>query len=442
MDNILFDVKKLTDKYNEDYQIFIVTGEQDNDRKALSILLSIDSDKPILPLAFIKNSEYENEVISYLNTIGINNAEIYNVASIKPILKNQDDKYNLLNITGNYEDNYFLFIISLSIARAEAVGAKKIWIPIEEESLARITYSPIEYINAIQKLAVVGAIYNEGLTLEFPLIDRQKKALKYNYFDQKEKNISDKVTVLYSGGLDSTAAAYIMQKLGKKLNLFNIKYGQSNRVQENICIKRGCKALEKNGNVEFESIDFGCIKQFGGSAIIDDEVKLIKENTYLEYVPFRNTIFINLSIIYSLNKGIYTIVTGGHRDDNLSPDNNLEYFEAFQNVLKLQYCTNKVNLYPVLLYLGGKPELIYVLEKLNCNFANCWSCLSNIGEDRELINCGECGNCSTRYWAFKKMKISDPIPYKMIPHKRNRWYGWANESIEILRKLGIDKPNS
>ncbi|AUM64510.1 hypothetical protein C0R09_08200 [Brevibacillus laterosporus] len=442
--NIPKSFEELSDKYKKHNNIVMVSGNYENDSQTIKGMLeqNILAENISLLLFTPNKLERYSTYMEYLsNKFTLGEYEIFYIDEITKMYPDlgELDIIKDHNIIFTFP-NYFLTVLSLSIARAESIGSENLWIPYSYKDLSYVTPDVEEYVNCVNELANIGTLDSYNMNLHFPLIQSTEK-----HTSTSIPNITlndNHALIMFSGGLDCTVAAYIMKKMEKSLHLLNVKYGQSNRYQEEFCATETVKILNEEENTIYENIDFNCIRQFGGSALLKDDAKLVKENSSLEYVPFRNTLLINLGIIYALKNNIKYIVTGGHNDDTLSPDNRLIYFNAFQKVLNLQYCSKEILLYPVLLYLGGKAELIYVANQLGVDLKYTWSCQDFVDKSEVGTNsksCGTCGNCSTRYHAFERVGLKDPIEYKIIPHKREKWYGWADQSEYILQIIKVPK---
>lgn len=436
--------EELSDKYDSRVHVLMVSGNEQKDKSAITKML--DSNVPsryILPLMIVPNHNprYQTYLSQLVMTFDLQDHEIYYIEEIQALYSETSEK----NILTEGEDvyslpHYFLTVLSLAIARTEAVGSEYLWVPWTKHDIQNISYQVNEYIDAINELANVGTLEGHFIDIKFPILNMDFQSR----VDQPEP-ISvndDEALIMFSGGLDCTVAAYIMKELGKGISLYNVQYGQSNRYQEQYSIKKIINDFRQHDNVPYDEITLSCISKIGGSALLRDDTKLQNDNSKLEYVPFRNTNLLNFGIIYALKNNIKFIVTGGHHDDTLSPDNRLPYFEVFQKVLNLQNCSKEIELYPVLLYLGGKSELVYVGSHLNINFKHCWSCLNYVDPKdvgAHYKACGSCGNCVTRYHAFRRVGLVDPIDYEVVPRAREQWYGWANGSEELLKKMNIRK---
>ncbi|MFD1887701.1 7-cyano-7-deazaguanine synthase [Paenibacillus wenxiniae] len=425
--------------------VLLISGVEAKDHSSITKMLDEGiSSFLITPIAILPNRKEDYTI--YLSNLEskykLSTCETYYFEEIQALYPELEHKNVFLEHDYVYSlSNYFLTVCSLAVARTEAIESNNLWIPWTEQELQCITSSVSDYIQALNNLAMIGTSEGHDISINFPILKLNTDGL---YMKSQPITLSDdKAVILFSGGLDCTVAAYIMRKLGKDISLYNVQYGQSNRNQEKYAVEKIVSELNVSQHTPYEQISLSCMKQIGGSALLNDGIELRKDNSKSEYVPFRNTNLLNIGIIYALKHNIKYIVTGGHHDDTLSPDNRLPYFECFQHVLNLQYCSKEIEMYPVLLYLGGKSELIYIGEHLKVNFKNCWSCHNfveqeHVGEDCQA--CGKCGNCSTRYHAFKRVGLEDPIHYAQIPYVREKWHGWVEGSEHLLEKLAIAYP--
>lgn len=332
-------------------------------------------------------------------------------------------------------------LLSVVIARAEALQYSNIYLPFDNELLSQITDHIGYFIKGLEHLSNMGTRQNYHPILRFPLLNPvQEESIEYKIADLEKIPKADKAVVLFSGGLDCTVAAYIMNHLGSELYLYHIKYGQSNRYQEDFCVKKTAENLQKEAKVNLEILETEIFTKIGGSALIQDSVEIAEKNLSDEYVPFRNTIFINFAVLYAMQNHIKTVVIGSHWDDLEAPDDNLSYFKMLQTFLNSQKATKDIKLEPILLRLGGKPEIISVGNQLGVDFQYSWSChnfVSSKEASETAVACGKCGNCITRYNSFEKLKLKDPILYANKPPIRTKWYGWVEKSNELLKKLEI-----
>jgi len=217
-----------------------------------------------------------------------------------------------------------------------------------------------------------------------------------------------KAVCIISGGMDSITAAAMIKKEGYDIYALTFDYGINPGKRELECAK---KLSEWLGVKSFKIIKLDFFKNFGGSALLQKNIFLTPKNNDLEYVPFRNTVFLSIATAWAESINADIIVIGSHANDIFCPDNTLEYLEAFQKVIN--FGTKKKNIKvraPLREKKLGKVDVVKIGMKLQVPFENTWACFN-----RNDIACGECNNCINRYLAFKKAGYSDPLKYKKIP---------------------------
>ena len=116
----------------------------------------------------------------------------------------------------------------------------------------------------------------------------------------------EKHIVLFSGGIDSTAALYWALDLSQKTSALTFDYGQKHKNEIHAAVKIAgmLGVLHKILSVDLE--------QIGGSSLTDSSVPLpeaanvshIHEGLPTTYVPFRNGIFLALAAAWAETKGI------------------------------------------------------------------------------------------------------------------------------------------
>ena len=330
-------------------------------------------------------------------------------------------------------ENSFLIRIAFFVAYAEAYKCKNVILTDKVNDIRKITYNVAKYIQSIKNLVKQGTMNNMDLSfinISEDIADKDED-VPTNRFDY------GKCEILYSGGIDCTVAAYLMAKMNKKLLLVNFRYGQKNAYEEKYCCnyfkentaKLNCELLVEDLEGYYKDIMFS-------SGLLRDDLVLCEDNEVLEYVPFRNTFFFAICIWLAQYNNIGLIVSGSQGDDAVSPDNSPLYYESLQKVVELQKETYGIKIYPVLLDIGGKPEVIKVGIELGVDFKYCWTCHSNAKWISEIpFQCGVCSDCSTRYSAFEKNGLVDPLPYCNKPRIRKKWVGPSKNLNCILRQI-------
>lgn len=304
------------------------------------------------------------------------------------------------------------FLTTLGVARAETLGSEELYVP---DSF----FKNIIKLDFYKKLNILA---NEGTSEGTKIEIKPYESTQNTAFLPSFKKLENKSLILASGGTDNVVAAMMEKKLGKKIGFLQIMYQQAARYQEIWCVDKLKDDLQVD---DFKRVNIDILKHYGGSALLKDDMQLKEGILNLEYVPFRNSIFISLGLIYASSHNYSAIVLGIQPDDTVAPDGTKVYVEKFNDFMNtFKFETPKIS--APLLYFGGKPELIKLGLDLGVNFKHTWSCHTFVPESDIGYNakaCGTCGTCSTRFSAFKKLGLSDPVEYMKEPKIRTIWAG-------------------
>lgn len=212
-----------------------------------------------------------------------------------------------------------------------------------------------------------------------------------------------KAICLISGGLDSAVVSAMTIKKGYEPIFLFIRYGQKTIKKEEWCLDQ----LAKHWNVkQIYKVDLPWIKEFGGSALLDKNIPLNERNFILEYVPFRNSIFLSVATALAEVQKAEIIAIGSTGGDHICPDNTPEFIRSFQKVVKKGTLLKKdIKIYHPLTKIN-KAGVILIGKKLNVPFDFTWSC-----HNKTEKACGHCSNCKSRIEAFKICKTKDLINY-------------------------------
>lgn len=212
-----------------------------------------------------------------------------------------------------------------------------------------------------------------------------------------------KAICLISGGLDSTVAAAVAKKRRFELYFLFLKYGQKTSRKEEECVDNVAKFFRPK---KVWKVKLPWLKDFGGSALFDNNIPLNEKNFRLEYVPFRNSIFLSVATALAEVIGADAIFIGSSGGDHVCPDNSPEYIKTFQKVIEKGTMLKKgIKIIAPLAKINQK-SAVRIGIKLNVPFRLTWSCHNNI-----KIACGHCTNCLSRIEAFSALREKDPIIY-------------------------------
>lgn len=196
-----------------------------------------------------------------------------------------------------------------------------------------------------------------------------------------------KVVLLYSGGIDSTAAGLLLKQVGYKIAPLFIKYGQSAESAEEHLVNT---APEKLGFEPTRTIETDLLKQLTRSRLLGQQ----SINDSDAWVPGRNTLFMILAGIYAKQIDADGISIGYMLDDNfVFGDNDFFHHQAVEGVLSRSFLQPTRVLLPTMAFY--KKDLIRLLyEKGALDLTvSCWN--AQLSGDR-VISCNTCANCQER----------------------------------------------
>mgnify|MGYP000444896644 FL=1 len=218
--------------------------------------------------------------------------------------------------------------------------------------------------------------------------------------------MTEKVVVIYSGGMDSYTVLNRAIKDGKEVYALTFDYGQRH-IKEIEFASNVCKRL----NVPHKVIDISAINELLAGSSLTDNID-IPEGHYEEdsmkstVVPNRNMILLSLAIGYAVSVEASQVYYGAHSGDHaIYPDCRPEF------VLKMNEVSKIANYEPVEIhspYLNvSKIDILTDGLKMGLDYAETWTCYNG----REKA-CGKCGACEERLEAFEKNNKTDPLPYE------------------------------
>ncbi len=226
-----------------------------------------------------------------------------------------------------------------------------------------------------------------------------------------------KAVILLSGGLDSATVLAQARADGYECYALSFDYGQRHRCE----LQAARRVAEALGVREHRIFDLN-LRQFGGSALTDDEISVPdaapvaidggEEEIPVTYVPARNTIFLSLALAWSEVLGARDIFIGVNSVDYSGyPDCRPEFIEAFQKLANLATKEgiegNGFQINTPLISLT-KAEIIRRGSALGVDYGLTISCYN---PDEDGRACGQCDSCSLRREGFKAAEVEDPTLY-------------------------------
>ena len=218
--------------------------------------------------------------------------------------------------------------------------------------------------------------------------------------------MTEKVVVIYSGGMDSFTVLNRARKDGKEVFALTFDYGQKH-IKEIDYAKRVCAEL----NIEHKVIDISAINQLlAGSSLTDDidipEGHYEEESMKSTVVPNRNMILLSLAVGYAVSKGASKVYYGAHSGDHaIYPDCRPEFVKKMDDVCRIANY-DAVEIFSP--YLNNtKIDILTDGIKMGLDYSQTWTCYN--GRDKA---CGKCGACQERLEAFELNNVTDPLEYE------------------------------
>ncbi|MFC0116630.1 7-cyano-7-deazaguanine synthase QueC [Pseudoalteromonas xiamenensis] len=219
--------------------------------------------------------------------------------------------------------------------------------------------------------------------------------------------MSEKVVVIYSGGMDSFTVLNKAVQQGYEVYALSFNYGQRHvkelKVAEDVC---------RNLGVNHKIVDISAINQLiGGSSLTDNidvpEGHYEEESMKSTVVPNRNMILLSLAVGYAVSLKANKVYYGAHSGDHaIYPDCRPEFVKKMDDVCRI---ANYEEIEIVCPYLNeSKIEILADGLKMGLDYGQTWTCYNG----REKA-CGKCGACQERLEAFEINQAQDPLPYEV-----------------------------
>jgi len=211
-----------------------------------------------------------------------------------------------------------------------------------------------------------------------------------------------KAVVILSGGPDSATAAYWAKSQGFDVHAVTFDYGQKARVE----IERAREIAGALG-AQHKVIDISSLSEIyeGVTSLVDMDMEVTEEFSDPIIVPFRNGVFIAVTVAYAVGVDASHIFYGAHASDELFyPDCRREFYEAFQEAARLG--TEKEIVIRSPFSYTPKSGILQKAVELGVPLDRTWSCYLD-----GPVHCGGCESCSNRRKAFAEAGIPDPTDY-------------------------------
>jgi 7-cyano-7-deazaguanine synthase len=218
--------------------------------------------------------------------------------------------------------------------------------------------------------------------------------------------MTNKVVVIYSGGMDSFTVLNRALHDGKEVFALTFDYGQRH-VKEIEYASTVCQSL----NVNHKVIDISSINQLLAGSSLTDDIDIPQghyeaESMKSTVVPNRNMILLSLAVGYAVSVGASQVYYGAHSGDHaIYPDCRPEFVMKMNEVCKIANYESVEIFSPYLTVT--KSDILTDGLKMGLKYHNTWTCYNG----REKA-CGQCGACQERLEAFSDNNVTDPLNYE------------------------------
>lgn len=218
--------------------------------------------------------------------------------------------------------------------------------------------------------------------------------------------MTQKVVVIYSGGMDSFTVLHKAIEDGFEVYPLSFDYGQRHKKELDYAAAV-CKRL----SIPHKVVDISAINQLlGGSSLTSDldvpEGHYEEESMKSTVVPNRNMILLSMAIGYAVSMEASKVYYGAHSGDHaIYPDCRPEFVQKMNDVSMI------ANYEPVEIhspYLNvSKIDILTDGLRMGLDYSETWTCYNG-----RQNACGKCGACQERLEAFAKNSVVDPLEYE------------------------------
>lgn len=218
--------------------------------------------------------------------------------------------------------------------------------------------------------------------------------------------MSQKVVVIFSGGMDSFTVLNKVAREGYEVYALSFDYGQRHNKELNYAAE-ACAQL----GVHHKVVDISSINQLiGGSSLTSDidvpEGHYAQESMKQTVVPNRNMILLSMAVGYAVSLEANKVFYGAHSGDHaIYPDCRPEFVHKMNDVCAIANYEAVEIACPYLQV--SKIEILADGLKMGLDYSKTWTCYNG----REKA-CGKCGACQERLEAFAENQQTDPLPYE------------------------------
>lgn len=223
--------------------------------------------------------------------------------------------------------------------------------------------------------------------------------------------MTEKVVLIYSGGMDSFTLFRELIAHGHDVACLSFNYGQRHSKE----LQRAKDVSNRYLQATHEIVDLRQMKHLlKGSSLTSNidvpEGHYAEENMKATVVPNRNMIMLSIAVGYAISikaTRVYTAVHAG--DHDIYPDCREEFIIAMHNLAEIaNYQSVSVEAPFIHLTKGGILSSGAQVARLTQNdYLDTWTCYNGRAKA-----CGRCGACVERLEAFHEMGWHDPLEYE------------------------------
>jgi 7-cyano-7-deazaguanine synthase len=215
-----------------------------------------------------------------------------------------------------------------------------------------------------------------------------------------------KVVVLCSGGMDSVTALYRAVLEHDVVASLSFNYGSKHNPRELPFAAEHAARLGVRHEVvalDFVNRLFASDLLASGGNIPDGHYEAA--NMKQTVVPFRNAIMLSVATGFAESVGANGLVIAAHGGDHaIYPDCREVFMQAMGDAMRLGTYAGIKLLRPFIVL--SKSQIAVEGVRLGVDFSRTWSCYKG-----GAIHCGTCGTCVERREAFIEAGLPDPTEY-------------------------------
>jgi 7-cyano-7-deazaguanine synthase len=215
-----------------------------------------------------------------------------------------------------------------------------------------------------------------------------------------------KVVVLCSGGMDSVTALYQARREHDVVASLSFNYGSKHNPRElPFAAEHAAKLGVRHEVVSLDFMNrlFASDLLASGGNIPDGHYEAA--NMKQTVVPFRNAIMLSVATGFAESAGAEGLVIAAHGGDHaIYPDCREEFMQAMGSAMRLGTYEGIKLLRPFIAL--NKGQIAAQGARLGIDYARTWSCYKG-----GAIHCGTCGTCVERREAFIEAGHPDPTAY-------------------------------